>query len=81
MPRKAFIADLQETAEILDIDHLSSLRAGDEDGIITFKFHSLTRPTELAPGVKISAIVPGTSYFHNRTSTLGIFADHQYRCL
>ena len=60
MPRKAFIADLKEAAEILDIDHLSSLKAGDEDGTITFKFHNQARPTPSAQGVTISAIVPGT---------------------
>ena len=62
MPRKAFIADLQEAAKSLDIDHLSSLKAGDEDGTITFKFHTQTRPTASAPGVKISAIIPGETW-------------------
>lgn len=62
MPRKAFIADLQAATEVLDIDHLSSLRAGDEDGTITFKFHSQARPGPSASGVKISAIIPGTIF-------------------
>ena len=62
MPRKAFVADLQEAAKILDIDHLSSLKAGDEDGTITFKFHTQARPTASDAGVKISAIIPGKIY-------------------
>lgn len=61
MPRKAFVADLAEAAEILDIDHLSSLKAGDEDGTITFKFHTQRRPTPSEPGIMISAIIPGTN--------------------
>ncbi|KAL8793832.1 MAG: hypothetical protein Q9195_003557 [Heterodermia aff. obscurata] len=69
MPRKAFIADLQEAAGILDIDHLSSLKPGDEDGTITFKFHSEPRPIPAAPGVIISAIIPDVSEYPD---------NHQY---
>ena len=66
MPRKAFIADLQEVAETLDIDHLSGLKAGDEDGTITFKFHLEPRPVPSAPGVIISAIIPGINSFSHK---------------
>ena len=59
MPRKAFIADLQNTAENLDIEHLSDLKAGEEDGTITFRFHMEREPLPSSQGVKISAIVPG----------------------
>lgn len=59
MPRKAFIADLQNTAENLDIEHLSDLKAGEEDGTITFRFHMERKPLPTSKGVKISAIVPG----------------------
>lgn len=61
MPRKAFVADLAEAAEILDIDHLSSLKAGDEDGTINFKFHIQRRPTGSESAIAISAIIPGTN--------------------
>lgn len=59
MPRKAFVADLRKAAEEVRIDHLSDLKAGDEDGTITFIFHSERTPQHASKGVKISAIVPG----------------------
>ena len=61
MPRKAFVADLRKAADDLYIDHLSDLKAGDEDGTITFKYHAERSPSSSSKGVKISAIVPGTS--------------------
>jgi len=59
MPRKAFIADLRKAADDVCIDHLSDLKAGDEDGTITFRFHFERTPPHASKGVKISAIIPG----------------------
>lgn len=70
MPRKAFVADLAEAAEILDIDHLSSLKAGDEDGTINFKFHIQKRPAGSESGIAISAIIPGTNHLLSEISSL-----------
>ena len=82
MPRKAFIADLHEAAETLDIDHLSSLKAGDEDGTITFKFHIEPRPIPSGPGVTVSAIVPGTNGSYLEPQFTGLFhANICCRCL
>lgn len=61
MPRKAFIADLQKVAQTLDIEHLSDLKAGEEDGTITFRFHTDRNTSSSSEGVKISAIVPDVS--------------------
>lgn len=59
MPRKAFVADLRKAADNVCINHLSDLKAGDEDGTITFIFHFERTPPHASKGVKISAIVPG----------------------
>ncbi|KAL8819797.1 MAG: hypothetical protein Q9191_007653 [Dirinaria sp. TL-2023a] len=62
MPRKAFIADLQQAVENLETEHISDLKAGDEDGTITFRFHADPNPSSSSSeGVKISAIVPDVS--------------------
>ena len=65
MPRKAFIADLQKAAENLHIAHLSDLKAGEEDGTITFRFHP-GQNTSSSDSVKISAIVPGKSFISHQ---------------
>ena len=59
MPRKAFVADLRKAADDLLIEHLSDLKAGDEDGTITFKYYTECKPPFNSKGVRISAIVPG----------------------
>lgn len=39
MPRKAFVADLQEATKIFERINVSGLRAGEEDGMINFHYH------------------------------------------
>lgn len=54
MPRKAFVADLQEATKLFERVNVSDLKAGDEDGMINFTYHiSNTEPTE------ITVMVPG----------------------
>ena len=60
MPRKAFVADLNKAAD-LRIDHISEIKAGDEDGTITFSYHD-ERYAPTSQSVRISAIIPGTKY-------------------
>ena len=55
MPRKAFIADLQEAIQDFRNECFSGLKAGEEDGTITFQYHEHggTQSTT------IQAIIPG----------------------
>ncbi|CAF9914203.1 MAG: hypothetical protein ALECFALPRED_009495 [Alectoria fallacina] len=39
MPRKAFVADLQEATKIFERVNVSHLKAGEEDGMINFLYH------------------------------------------
>ncbi|KAF6224444.1 hypothetical protein HO133_011021 [Letharia lupina] len=39
MPRKAFVADLQEATKVFDRINVSRLKAGEEDGMINFHYH------------------------------------------
>ncbi len=55
MPRKAFVSDLQDAIREIQIDNLSNLAPGEEDGTITFKYH-LDGDQQ---GTTIQAIVPG----------------------
>lgn len=54
MPRKAFVADLQEAIREFESENLSDLKAGDEDGTITFKYHG-----PCSQGTTVQAIIPG----------------------
>ena len=56
MPRKAFVADLQEAISGFGGPNLSDLKAGDEDGTITFRYYNQGGNTQ---GTIIQAIVPG----------------------
>jgi DNA/RNA endonuclease YhcR with UshA esterase domain len=58
MPRKAFVADLQNAIHEFHSENVSNLQAGDEDGTITFEY--ITHDDEYR-NTKIQAIVPGTS--------------------
>lgn len=54
MPRKAFVADLQEATKIFERINVSGLKAGEEDGMINFHYlHSDGIATE------ITVMVPG----------------------
>ena len=54
MPRKAFVADLQEAVRLFERSNISELKSGDEDGMITFQYHHVDGvPTE------ITSLVPG----------------------
>ena len=57
MPRKAFVADLNEALESVGGKNFSDLRQGDDDGTFTFK-HKL--PGGDSPEVTVQALIPGT---------------------
>lgn len=54
MPRKAFVADLQDAISDFVKTNVSELKAGEEDGMINFNYHladgDTTRITILVPG-------------------------------
>ena len=54
MPRKAFVADLQDAIAIFQKHNVSDLRAGEEDGMIKFDYHS-----DDSDSTEITALVPG----------------------
>lgn len=56
MPRKAFVADLQEAIREFGSPNFSDLKPGDEDGTITFQYYNHGGDNE---GTTIQAIVPG----------------------
>ena len=55
MPRKAFVADLQEAVRDFKRVQVSDLQAGEEDGMIAFAYHLATGDT-----VEVTVMVPGT---------------------
>lgn len=59
MPRKAFVADLQEAIRDFQCENLSSLAPGEEDGTIAFSYHIHGE----SQGTTIQAIVPGKMDF------------------
>lgn len=54
MPRKAFVADLQEATTNFEKANVSDLRAGGEDGTINLNYHSKNGDT-----TEITILVPG----------------------
>jgi len=56
MPRKAFVADLQEAQELVLSEHKLNLRAGDDDGTFTFTYKP---PGNNATQVTVHALIPG----------------------
>ena len=54
MPRKAFVADLQEATKIFERVNVSGLKAGAEDGMINFHYHSSD-----GDATEITIMVPG----------------------
>ena len=54
MPRKAFVADLQEAIKVFERVNVSRLKAGEEDGMINFRYHigngGVTEITVMVPG-------------------------------
>lgn len=54
MPRKAFVADLQEAIKVFERTNVSRLKAGEEDGMINFHYHisdgDATEITVMVPG-------------------------------
>lgn len=55
MPRKAFVADLQEAVGSNSSARISNIKNGDEDGSLTFTY----MPGAQAQEVAIQALVPG----------------------
>jgi hypothetical protein len=60
MPRKAYIADLKQLSSSTanDIDGVSDIRSGDDDGEFRFKVAGEGSQYE------ISALIPGRQYIH-----------------
>lgn len=58
MPRKAFVADLQNAIDEFRSENVSNLRAGEEDGTISFDYITHDGANE---AITIQAIVPGTN--------------------
>ena len=56
MPRKAFVADLHKALDEFRSENVSGLRAGDEDGTISFDYITHDGAYE---ATTIQAIVPG----------------------
>lgn len=54
MPRKAFVADLQEATKLFERVNVSNLKAGEEDGMINFLYHISD-----GDATEITAMVPG----------------------
>lgn len=56
MPRKAFVADLQEAVSSFERNNITELKAGEEDGMITFQYHvndgCATEIIVLVPGMR-----------------------------
>ena len=54
MPRKAFVADLQDATRSFERINVSNLKAGEEDGMIYFHYHTndenYTEITVMVPG-------------------------------
>lgn len=54
MPRKAFVVDLQEAIKGFERINVSRLKAGEEDGMISFHYHindgDATEITVMVPG-------------------------------
>ena len=57
MPRKAFVADLQDAVANFHKANITELRAGEEDGLINFDY--LLRNGDK---IKITVLVPGKSF-------------------
>ena len=60
MPRKAFVADLQEAIKHFKRVNVSNIKAGDDDGQINFNYQYDGTSTEIV------ALVPGTSSLFDR---------------
>ena len=56
MPRKAFVADLQEAIQQFSSPNVSDLKAGGEDGSVTFQYKVAGGS---APDVTVQAYIPG----------------------
>lgn len=54
MPRKAFVADLQDALVTFQKPNVSNLKAGEEDGVIQFDYHLQNEDL-----VRIAILVPG----------------------
>ena len=57
MGRKAFVKDLEDAASVGRFANIKDVRAGADDGTVSFAFLSAALPTGL---VMIEALVPGT---------------------
>ena len=56
MPRKAFVADLQEAIRLFERNNVARLKAGEEDGMINFNYHMSESESE---ATEITVMVPG----------------------
>lgn len=65
MPRRAFVADLQEAIREFTYQNFSELKAGDEDGTIVFQYNDHGQRITIqaiCPG-KIGFVIASSNYF------------------
>ena len=74
MPRKAFVADLQEATRLFERNNVSCLRAGGEDGMINFNYHMSESESETT---EITVMVPGMCPLPHKLHN-GISSRHQH---
>jgi hypothetical protein len=67
MGRKAFVKDLEDAASVGRFVNIKDVRAGTDDGTVSFAFLSAALPTGV---VMIEALVPGTCTFTFCTFTV-----------
>jgi hypothetical protein len=60
MGRKAFVKDLEDAAAVGRFVNINDVKAGADDGTVSFAFLSSALPTGV---VMIEALVPGTCTF------------------
>ena len=65
MPRKAFVADLQEVLQQFNSPNVCDLKPGGEDGSVTFQYKVSERS---APDVTVQAFIPGKQLSVLKTS-------------
>lgn len=59
MPRNAFVADLQYAIDGFRSENVSDLKAGDEDGVVSFEY--ITHDGGSEGKTRIQAIIDGTT--------------------
>lgn len=76
MPRKAFVADLQEAIRNNDFSRISELQPGEEDGSFMFTY---TMVGADAQQVTIQVLVPGKSWVEALSTFAAVLTFEQRR--